>query len=40
VAIFSYVEEPDMVGSPERTQQLYGRTLPIHHERAAVRADA
>jgi hypothetical protein len=40
VAIFSYVEEPGMVGSVERTQQLYGRTLPIHHERAGRRADA
>lgn len=40
VAIFSYVEEPDMVGSPERTEQLYGRTLPIHWERAGRRADA
>lgn len=39
VAIFSYVEEPAMVGSPERTQQLYGRVLPIHHERAGLRAD-
>ncbi len=40
VAIFSYVEEPDMVGSPERTEQLYGRTLPVHWERAGKRADA
>lgn len=40
VAIFSYVEEPNMVGAPERTRQLYGRTLPIHHERAGQRADA
>lgn len=40
VAIFSYVEEPNMVGAPERTKQLYGRTLPIHHERAGQRADA
>jgi len=40
VAIFSYVEEPDMVGSPERTQQLYGRALPIHWERVGRRADA
>ena len=39
VAIFSYVEEPDMVGSPERTKQLYGRVLPIHWERANLRAD-
>lgn len=40
VAIFSYVQEPGMVGAPERTRQLYGRTLPIHHERAGQRADA
>ena len=40
VAIFSYVGEPNMVGAPERTMQLYGRTLPIHHERARQRADA
>lgn len=40
VAILSYVEEPGMVGTPERCQQLYGRTLPIHHERAGLRADA
>ncbi|HEY5663465.1 MAG TPA: hypothetical protein VIS05_05455 [Ilumatobacter sp.] len=40
VAIFSYVEEPGMVGSPERTRQLYGRVLPIHLERAGRRADA
>ena len=40
VAIFSYVDQPDMVGSPERVRQLYGRTLPIHHERAGRRPDA
>lgn len=40
VAIFSYVEEPDMVGAPERTKQLYGRVLPVHLERAGMRADA
>jgi hypothetical protein len=40
VAIFSYVEEPGMVGSPERTAQLYGRVLPIHLERAGLRNDA
>lgn len=39
VAIFSYVEQPDMVGSPERTKQLYGRVLPIHLERAGQRTD-
>lgn len=40
VAIFSYVEEPGMVGSPERTEQLYGKTLPVHWEMAGRRADA
>ena len=40
VAIFSFVEEPGMVGSPERTRQLYGRVLPVHIERAGLRADA
>lgn len=40
VAIFSYVEEPDMVGSPERARQLYGRVLPVHLERAGLRADS
>ncbi len=40
VAIFSYVEAPGMVGSVERTRQLYGRTLPIHHAQAGTRADA
>jgi hypothetical protein len=39
VAIFSYVEEPNMVGSPTRTEQLYGRTLSIHHDRAGQRGD-
>lgn len=40
VGIFSFVEEAGMVGSPERTRQLYGRVLPIHLERAGLRADA
>ena len=40
VAIFSFVEKEGMVGSPERTRQLYGRVLPIHLERAGQRADA
>ena len=39
VAIFSYVEEPRMVGSPERTKQLYGKTLPIHHSQSGQRKD-
>ena len=40
VAIYSYVEEPDMVGTPERVKQLYGWVLPIHLERAGCRADS
>lgn len=40
VAIFSYVDEPDMVASPERCRQLYGRVLPIHEERAGRRHDS
>ena len=40
VAIFSFVEREGMVGSPERTRQLYGRVLPVHLERAGLRADA
>lgn len=40
VAIFSFTELEGMVGSPERTRQLYGRVLPIHLERAGMRGDA
>ncbi len=40
VAIFSYVDQPGMVGAPERTKQLYGKVLPIHMERAGLRSDA
>ncbi len=39
VAIFSYVEEPGMVAQPERARQLYGKALPIHFERAGMKAD-
>ncbi len=39
VGIFSFVAEPGMVAKPERCQQLYGRVLPIHTQRAGVRAD-
>jgi hypothetical protein len=39
VAIFSFAQEPGMVGSPERVRQLYGRLLPVHLERAGRRAD-
>jgi hypothetical protein len=40
VAIFSFTEVEGVVGSPERTKQLYGRVLPIHLERAGMRGDA
>ena len=40
VAIFSFTEMEGVVGSPERTRQLYGRVLPIHLERAGLRGDA
>jgi hypothetical protein len=39
VAIFSFAETPDMVGSVERTRQLYGRVLPVHIERGQRRRD-
>jgi hypothetical protein len=39
VGIFSFVETEGMVGSVERTRQLYGRVLPIHLERAGLRGD-
>ncbi|MEM9370148.1 MAG: hypothetical protein AAGA26_03210 [Pseudomonadota bacterium] len=39
VGIFSFVEEPEMVASPERCKQLYGRVLPVHYERAGHRFD-
>ena len=40
VGIFSFVETEGMVGSVERTRQLYGRVLPIHLERAGMRGDS
>lgn len=40
VAIYSFAERPDMIGSPERTRQLYGRVLPLHVERAGRRSDS
>ena len=39
VAIFSYVEEPGMIATPERAIQLYGRALPVHYERAGLKSD-
>ncbi len=37
VGIFSYADEPNMCGRVERTRQLYGRVLPLHLEREALR---
>lgn len=39
VGIFSYVDQPDMVATPERCRQLYGKVLPIHYERSGGRGD-
>lgn len=39
IAIFSFVEYPDMVATSERCRQLYGKVLPIHLERAGMRMD-
>ncbi|OXM45560.1 HalD/BesD family halogenase [Amycolatopsis alba] len=38
-AIFAYSERPGVIGSPERTRQLFGRVLPEHVASAAVRGD-
>jgi hypothetical protein len=40
VAILYCVEQPDMVETPERVKQLYGRVLPIHLEGAGLRGDS
>ena len=37
-AIFAYSERPGVIGSPERTRQLFGRVLPAHLAKA-VRGD-
>lgn len=39
VGIFSFVETEGMCGGIERTEQLYGRVLPHHYERAGLRKD-
>jgi hypothetical protein len=38
-AIFAYSERPGMLGSAERTRQLFGRVLPEHVAGQAVRGD-
>lgn len=37
-AIFAYTLEDGLIGGLVRTEQLFGRTLPIHHEYAAGRS--
>ena len=41
-AIFAYTEKPGVIGSVERTRQLFGRVLPEHYaaQTRAVRSDA
>src|SRR5690606_18307141 len=39
-AIFAYSDRPGVIGTVERTRQLFGRVLPDHHAAAdAVRGD-
>ncbi|WP_033262126.1 HalD/BesD family halogenase [Amycolatopsis vancoresmycina] len=38
-AIFAYSERPGVVGSAERTRQLFGRVLPVHLAGRTVRGD-
>ena len=38
-AIFSYSEQPGVVGSPARTRQLFGRVTDVHGGPRAVRVD-
>ena len=40
VAILSYVEQPDMMGTPKRVKQLYGCVLPIHLEHASLQSNS
>jgi hypothetical protein len=38
-AIFAYSERPGVIGSVERTRQLFGRVLPVHEQADTVRGD-
>lgn len=38
-AIFAYTDTPGLIGTPERTRQLFGRTLPEHHAAQSLRGD-
>ncbi|MGW3964803.1 HalD/BesD family halogenase [Amycolatopsis sp. NPDC005003] len=39
-AIFAYSERPGVIGSAERTRQLFGRVLPAHLAERTARGDA
>lgn len=39
IALPTYVKDPASVNRPERAKQFYGRALPIHFEREAIRPD-
>ena len=38
-ALPTYVLDPQTVNRPERSKQFYGKALPIHYEREAIRPD-
>ena len=38
-AIFAYSERPGVIGSAERTRQLFGRVLPVHLAERTARGD-
>nr|WP_067290223.1 hypothetical protein [Marinobacterium profundum] len=39
IALPTYVYDPETVNRPERAKQFYGRAMPIHYEREALRPD-
>lgn len=39
VAIPSWARQPNMVGHPHRTREIYGRVLSVHENRGMIRAD-
>ena len=40
IALPTYVTDPETVNRPERAKQFYGRALPVHYEREAIRPDS
>jgi hypothetical protein len=39
IALPTYVKDPKRVNKPEHSKQVYGDALPIHYERAHIKAD-